>query len=73
MNKRQDWMATQQPTGDKKRGGFRKIGDVPMPKRCTSPEHDPPGMIVLEPGIYEYTCPRCGETKTVVVPPRPSL
>jgi hypothetical protein len=50
---------------------FRKIGDLPDPykqdeipvyanKPCRHPEHEPPGMICLPPGIYEYICPGCG-------------
>lgn len=41
---------------------LRKIADFPMP--CRSSEHNPPNMIVLEPGTYEHTCPQCGH-KTV--------
>jgi len=28
---------------------------------CRHPEHNPPTMIVLEPGLYEHTCPACGK------------
>jgi hypothetical protein len=28
---------------------------------CTSPEHNPPGMIVLPPGEHVWQCPSCGE------------
>lgn len=59
-------------------GGFRWIGDaledsssrgwsLPITKKCYDPEHRPPGHVVLPPGIYEYTCPGCGETRRVVV------
>jgi hypothetical protein len=41
-----------------------KIGEVLEP--CQDPEHRPPGHRVFEPGIYEHTCPKCGE-KTVFV------
>lgn len=37
---------------------LRKIADLPQP--CRNPDHDPPTMIVLEPGVYEHTCPGCG-------------
>lgn len=30
-------------------------GDV-----CRSPEHEPPSHIVLEPGMWRWTCPACG-------------
>lgn len=45
--------------------GLRKVADIP--RTCTSPAHDPPTMIVLQPGVYEYTCPACGETFTFTV------
>lgn len=40
--------------------GLRKIGDIPTETGCTSPRHDPPSLIYLENGIYEYVCPKCG-------------
>lgn len=39
-----------------------KIADEKPP--CRHPEHDPPSMIVLDPGTYEHTCPGC-QKKTV--------
>lgn len=30
--------------------------------RCMNPEHDPPMHIVLSPGVWEHTCPGCGQT-----------
>jgi hypothetical protein len=33
---------------------------------CLSPEHKPPMHMVLEPGRYEWTCPKCGH-KTIFV------
>lgn len=58
-------------------GGFRKVGDWDRdgrgPGRCQHPSHDPPGMIVLDPGHYEYTCPACGQVTHVSVPPKPRL
>ena len=38
---------------------------------CHNPEHNPPGMIVLPPGVYEHTCPGCGQITRFTVPPRP--
>lgn len=49
------------------KGGLRKIANPPPPP-CRSPEHDPPRMIVLEPGTYEYTCPLCGKVQIFTVP-----
>lgn len=34
---------------------------------CFHREHDPPSMIVLEPGIYEHVCPSCGRKQFVTV------
>lgn len=42
-------------------------------KPCQHPEHVPPGMIVLEPGRYEHTCPGCGRVIYFTVPERPRL
>lgn len=38
-----------------------------MSRPCIHPEHNPPSMIYLEPGEYEYTCPGCGEKKRFFV------
>lgn len=35
-----------------------KISDLDFP--CMHPEHNPPNMIVFDPGVYEHTCPACG-------------
>ena len=40
-------------------GGLRKIADATPP--CTHPEHNPPSHMVYSPGVYEYTCPACGQ------------
>jgi len=31
-----------------------------MPIGCAHPEHNPPSMMVFEPGRYRHTCPSCG-------------
>ena len=41
----------------------------PKPKICLSPEHNPPGHIVLEPGMHTWVCPECGKETTYEVPP----
>lgn len=46
-------------------GGLRKIADAT--RSCTAPGHDPPSHIVLEPGVYEYTCTSCGARQEFVV------
>lgn len=46
---------------------LRKISD-PLPLPCNHPEHNPPGMMVLSPGTYEYTCPQCGNKQIFTVP-----
>ena len=48
------------------KGSLRKIGDAP-PRPCTHPEHNPPNMITLEPGMYEHTCPACGKKQVFIV------
>lgn len=62
-----DWNSDSGPETPKRKGGLRKIGEFTPEMRCTSPEHDPPSMIYLTPGEYEYTCPRCGRTITFTV------
>lgn len=52
---------------------LRKIADWKEREYCRDPGHDPPTHIVLEPGIYEHECPRCGLKQPVIVPPRPTL
>ena len=53
---------------------LRKIRNLPETERpCSHPEHNPPGMIVLDPGVYEHTCPACGKRTEFVVPYGPSL
>lgn len=46
---------------------LKKIAE--LPRLCLSPEHDPPTMIVLPAGVYEHTCPSCGQKTTFVVSP----
>ncbi len=43
------------------------------PKICRHPSHDPPNMIVLEPGVYEHVCPGCKAKKIINIPPKPYL
>lgn len=47
---------------------FPRVGK-PLPMPCRHPEHNPPGMIVLSPGIYEHECPGCHRKQTVVQRP----
>lgn len=42
-----------------------KIGEVERP--CLHPEHNPPSMVVWEPGVYQHTCPACGAKITFTV------
>lgn len=60
------------PDGERK-GGTRKIKDFPSDKQCIDSEHNPPTMIVLEPGIYEHECPSCHNVQTFIIPPKPTL
>ena len=38
---------------------IKKIWEVKS--HCKHPEHDPPKMMVFEPGTYEHECPGCGK------------
>lgn len=48
---------------------LKKIADLPKHETCTHPEHEPPTMIVLEPGVYEHECPGCHHKTTFTVRP----
>jgi len=38
----------------------RKLDEPKLNKeQCHNPEHDPPKMMVFEPGSYEHECPGC--------------
>lgn len=57
---------------------LRKVDDkeswIKKPEdTCRHPEHDPPNMIVLDPGAYEYTCPSCGKVTRFYVPQGPRM
>lgn len=41
-------------------------------RQCQDPDHNPPSMMVWEPGTYEHTCPRCGMKMQFTVPPKPT-
>jgi hypothetical protein len=48
---------------------FRKLeGDGWKGRSCLHPEHNPPTMIVLEPGAYVYTCPKCNKATFIKIP-----
>jgi hypothetical protein len=51
---------------------MKKIADFEKEHICRHPDHDPPTMIVLQPGIYEHKCPACGQKQIVVQPPKPT-
>lgn len=55
---------------------IRRIEEDRWPRRdqqCRSPEHFPPSMIVLPPGLYEHECPACGAKERFRVPEPPTL
>lgn len=43
----------------------KKIADLLRP--CRHMDHDPPRNIVLDDGIYEHSCPGCGEVQAFEV------
>lgn len=51
----------------KKRGGTRKIADVPFKSSCPSSEHNPPTNYLWQPGVYRHTCPLCGNIQTFTI------
>lgn len=42
-----------------------KIAD--LPQSCLSPDHNPPSMVHLEPGVWQHTCSGCGKVSTFTV------
>jgi hypothetical protein len=42
-----------------RKGGTRKIADLPKRFTCHHPGHNVPMFQVFPPGIYEHTCPGC--------------
>jgi hypothetical protein len=51
----------------------RKIADFDQKQICRDPGHNPPTMMLFEPGIYEHECPSCHNKMIFTVPPRPSM
>jgi hypothetical protein len=49
---------------------MRRIMKFDEKAACRHPEHNPPTMIVLEPGLYEHECPSCGRKVQFTVPLR---
>ena len=47
--------------------GLRKVSGPPKPP-CRHPEHNPPNMVVLDPGTYIYACPGCLQETVFSVP-----
>jgi len=47
----------------------RKIRDIKFKQQCLDPEHNPPNMMVWEPGVYEHECPKCHKKQTFTVLP----
>lgn len=51
----------------------RKVRDIdPCDKRfnpCNHPDHNPPGMMVFQPGEYEHECAGCGHVTRFSVYP----
>jgi len=47
---------------------------IPVPQSeqpkppCNHPEHNPPNMIVLSPGLHRYQCPACGQITDIFEP-----
>lgn len=56
-----------EPTRQPRRGGTRKIRDLPKAHFCRHPSHNPPGHMVFQPGVYEHVCPGCGHTQIFTV------
>lgn len=42
-------------------------GQTKWSQPCMNPGHNFPNMIVLPDGVYEHTCPSCGQKQTVTI------
>lgn len=48
---------------------FRQIEKYKCDKdECMSSEHNPPTLVYLQPGKWEWTCPQCGYSQVLIVP-----
>ena len=47
---------------------LKKIEDIHDDGKCHDPEHDIPSLLMLLPGKYEWSCPKCGEVKIFTIP-----
>lgn len=47
---------------------IRRLKAYEQEKMCMSAEHNIPMFISLKPGVYEHTCPNCGQATTFSVP-----
>ena len=45
---------------------LRKVAEAKPP--CRDQAHNPPGYLSMQPGQYEYTCPRCKHVTKFTVP-----
>lgn len=45
----------------------KKIAELDPKETCTHREHLPPHHRVYEPGVYEHTCPSCGQITTFTI------
>lgn len=51
------------PDAEEKGGFF----DLPLPKRCNDPRHDPPMHLYIPQGKgYIHICPTCGRKATLI-------
>lgn len=45
---------------------FKKIGELPDIDECRFPEHNQPSLIKFYHGIFEWKCPKCGNSQTII-------
>lgn len=46
---------------------FVKFTPHEFEKQCRHPNHNPPSMIVLQPGVHTYQCPACKQEQTLTI------
>jgi hypothetical protein len=43
------------------------VEHVPPSPACRDPRHDPPGSVVLKPGVHVWRCPACDQVQRIHV------
>ncbi len=45
----------------------KKVRDLPQTVRCADQDHEPSSLKLYADGVYEHTCPTCGNVERFTV------